>query len=252
MYVEQSKQPRLSEPSVGPRQTYLFPNLDRHQQPARICRLVLAATPHLRHLGIHLDTYAFGYMADMVDTLDMTPALHSLTLSAAADDCTGQKQLYVPMPKVLARHPRLHGLHCVGHVVLSVQDILAIGLHPALAHITVSGDLHCDDGDQVECEFNPCQLDNEVLFGGRCIVVCDGCTSNSVAARLAVLRHLHETHIEEDHSGRFARSDGSVQLRKLIEQLETDERGEELKCRACKQDATDTQCVAQQTEKTRA
>ena len=190
----------------------LFPGIDINDQPAHLCRLVLAATPHLRHLLIHVDTSIYGHMAHMADTLDMTPALHSLKLSAQANDCTDLDQLYIPMPDVLMRHPRLHTLHCYGAVDFSLRDLLAIGSHSALVHIVVSGDINRGERGEAELSFKHWE---------RYCKPCTDCTSSSVTARLEMLRYVQEECIEAHR--KFKRSEEGQKIRQLIDELEQSE-----------------------------
>ena len=203
-YVKRPKQPSnhlLLEPYFTP----LFPDMNHHQMAAHFCRVVLAATPHLRHLLIHSDTSdtrSYGHMADLADTLDMLPALHSLVLRGEADeeDCPYLDRLFIPVSEVLTRHPRLHALRCYGAVDISMSDLLAIASHSGLAHIDVSGDLHNRDVEQdIITLKSPCSdprdmtqwfgewQDENVGRGGDGRPWCGGCTSSSVTARLALL-----------------------------------------------------------------
>ena len=213
LHVKQFKRARRRKSDAAFRWAQLFPDTD--DQPARLCRLILAATPHLRHLRIHLDTQAFGHMPDMADTLDMTPAIHSLVLSAEADDCTGQKQLYIPLPEVLKRHPRLHALHCdgsaTGSLDLSVSDILAIGTHPALAHIDVSGTLHYWTMSQTDLMFSHPRQTDMRLPNQTTPELCPGCTSTSTNARHYLLRHVQECMGDEEQNDEFMHSDFGMQ-----------------------------------------
>ena len=91
-------------------------NIDRRNQAAHICRLVLAATPHLRHLHLDVNTRGNNHVGGMIDTLDMLPDLRSLVIKTDATSCTDQCELYIPLSHVLNRHPHMHALQC-NHVM---------------------------------------------------------------------------------------------------------------------------------------
>lgn len=200
-----------------------FPDIEESDQPAHFFRLVLAATPHLRHLTLHADTYTCSHMADMADTLDMLPALRSLEVSSEADDCTNHVESYIPLPAVLARHPRLHTLQCTGYLELSVHDIVAIGSHPSLAHINVLGVLHCPElqnGDDIEIQYDTRSTEDKVRakVSNR---PCTGCVSDSsVSARLGLLRHVQQTCIKHDRAGQYKHSPTEDEILKVIAALE--------------------------------
>lgn len=246
LFVEQVKAARTAQHSdFASRWAPVFPDIDESEQPAHLCRLSLAATPYLRHLRILHNTRRYGHMADMADTLDMLPTLHTLVLYAEADDCTDLERLFIPLREVLARHPRLHAFQCDGCADISLSDILAIGSHPALAHISVSGDLHSDNEaeeiqvQEVQLDFSSCpeQEDMErsmwlwfewdrddyvdaerAAFSRR---PCAGCTSSSVTARLGLLRHVQEKCIADNDE--FELSGGGAQIARLIGELEQSE-----------------------------
>ena len=218
----------------NPRKHFLdIPVGDR---PTQLCHLVLAATPHLRHLRIHTHSRDFGHMAQMADVLDLLPVLHTLVVSAEADDCTDQDKMYIPLPLVLARHPRLHALQCTGHVDFSWPDLRAIAAHPELSHIHVSGCMHYAKDVRDPIEFQQSELEEMSLWfdgdWGRGMEEyanfsrepCGGCTSSSVAARLDLLRHVQAEYAQcARHCEGDETVDANNDIRKLIDELEMSE-----------------------------
>ena len=199
-----------------------FPDVAPVNQSAHLCRLILAATPHLRHLRIHLGTYALSPMKHMAETLDTTPALQTLTLSAQADDFPHGEKLYNLLPAVLSRHPRLHAIRCFGAMVVFFDDIMAIGSHPSLAHIDLAGDLYYNDRGRTPLKFSHPKPEDTAASSEQLQRLCAHCALSSAIARLALLRHVRQQCVEAD--GQFFESSGSnVDIGTLIDELERSE-----------------------------
>jgi len=217
----------------------LFPDIDDEKHPEHFSRLALSATPNLRHLKILLNTRSYHYQPGMVDVLNLVPNLRSLILAGEADDCTDQFQLYIPLPAVLSNHPLLHSFECNdttdGAIDLCIGDILAIASHPGLVHIKVKGMLHCqylpgisedDDGEDIFFKFDSepdrsIQLEEEY----KNYISCASCSTNSVTARLSLMRYLQTTVSEE---GMEVPAASVEAIQNLIKQLELEDEAQKL------------------------
>ena len=174
--------------------------------------LIVSATLHLQHLCLHQDTRSFGHLTGLDDILDLLPSLRSLQLSAEADDCTDQVELFIPLPSILARHPLLHAIRIDSshRVDLSIANVVAMASHPALSHIVLRGDLHIweDEGSvDLRC-FNSDRLgvDEDAEDGEwddeaqefRLPRICRGCPATvGWTARTSLLPYVREQVTEE-------------------------------------------------------
>ncbi len=141
----------------------LFPDLEVEEAAVHKGHPLLSVTPHLQHLEIHENGRDVTFLTGVDDVLDLVPSLHTLALTAEADDCTDQEELFIPLPSVLARHLLLHSIQCTGEVDMSVADVLAIASHPRMGHIELEGILH--EGDEVDrsdlIDFNSSRVERE-------------------------------------------------------------------------------------------
>lgn len=229
-----------SRPLYGPpkgSRNCRFPGIDEDDQPSHLCRLILSATPQLRHLYLHLNTRKYPQQSSMPDVLDLVPHLLSVDVSCEATDCTDHVELWLPLPATLQRHPLLHSLRCYGgngELDMSAADILAIASHPALCHIYIeSAVFHYPEGDEERHDFEDIRFNSDRVEGeeeeeeerdeeGRPLPPCTRCSSAvSVTARLSLLQHFVECLMEgstvESRGPKLRRT--IADMRKLISQL---------------------------------